>query len=121
MAMACPIILGVNGHARQLVETADAGLAFEPECAKSLAEVTEAFADDRILCAKVGTAAREFVERHFNRDLLAQRYLALLCRVAGVGDTADTDAPVRDDDVATPLETEPASLETSDAESQSAR
>lgn len=121
MAMTCPIILGVNGHARRLVETADAGLAFEPECAKSLLEAVETLADDRILCAKVGTAAREFVERQFNRDVLAGRYLALLCGVVGVGDTADSDAPVCGDDVPTPLETEPASLETSGAESQSAR
>jgi len=84
MAMGRPIILGVNGQARDIVRQAEAGVEIEPGSAQGLAEAVERLADDRVLAARLGASARKYVAAHFNRDILAAEYLKLLHRVAGV-------------------------------------
>ena len=54
MAMGRPIILGVDGEAKEIVMEAGAGLAIEPGCARSLAKSVEALADDPRLMARLG-------------------------------------------------------------------
>jgi len=78
MAMQCPILLGVDGEARQIVEQAGAGLYCEPENAVSLVENLERLVQDRALGERMGEAGRECVSRLFDRRVLATRYLKLL-------------------------------------------
>lgn len=92
MAMGRPIILGVNGEARQIVLDAGAGVLMEPDSAESLVAAVEALADEPERAAQAGSRARECVAEKYNRDVLAQRYLELLCQVAG-WDAAQSERP----------------------------
>lgn len=78
MAMGRPIILGVEGEARALLEEAGAGIAITPESAEELAAAVVRLADDPALAARLGAQGRAHVEAHFDRRVLAERYLGVL-------------------------------------------
>ena len=82
MATQCPIVLGVEGEARALLEDARAGIAIEPENARQLADAMLKLADDPALAASFGRAGREFATVNFDRAKVAARYLDLLEDVA---------------------------------------
>ncbi len=75
MALKCPIILGVEGEAKTIVLEANAGLAITPDDSAELALSIEHIADNPSLMAKFGEDGRAFVEAHFDRTMLAHRYL----------------------------------------------
>ena len=94
MAMGRPIIMGVRGEARDIVMEAGAGVEMEPESAESLVQAVERLADDSHFASRLGHSAREYVAKHYNRDVLAERFLLLLQDVAGVDTVeAPTTAP----------------------------
>lgn len=78
MAMSRPIILGVEGEARQLLEDAGAGIAITPESATELADAVRRLADDPALAARLGAQGNTYVRAHYDRDVLARRYLDIL-------------------------------------------
>ncbi len=78
MAMERPIVLGVEGEARELLESADAGMAIEPESAEELAAAVKKLAADPELCASYGRRGLAHVREHYDRAKLAARYLDLL-------------------------------------------
>lgn len=78
MAMARPIVLGVEGEARALLDDAGAGIAITPEQAGELAAAVRNLADNMQLAAELGDSGEAFVRRHFNRSRLAQRYIEVL-------------------------------------------
>jgi glycosyltransferase involved in cell wall biosynthesis len=78
MAMRCPIILGVEGEARELLEDADAGIAIAPENAGQLATALVALADDPERAAAYGRAGRAYADVHFDRATVAARYAEFL-------------------------------------------
>jgi len=82
MGMAKPIVLGVEGEARALVEAAHAGIAIEPEQAPALAAAVLRLARDPAERATMGRAGHTYVREHFDRRVLARRYLELLAEVA---------------------------------------
>lgn len=84
MAMERPIIMGVNGEARDIVTWAGAGLDMEPDSALSLVECVERLADDPERAARLGRSARDYVAAHFSRDVLAQKLLDKLHHVAAI-------------------------------------
>ena len=75
MAMACPMILGVEGEAKALMEAGDAGIAITPESATELATAVTRLADDPAFAAQLGESGRSFVAREFDRRVLAKRLL----------------------------------------------
>ena len=81
MAMQRPIILGVEGESRELVETAKAGVCIEPEDGAELARAVAKLADRPELCKELGRNGRRFVNEHFDRRLLATRYERLMKRL----------------------------------------
>ena len=85
MAMACPIVLGVEGEARVLLEEAGAGIAIAPENADELAAAVVRLADNPGLRAQLGKQGASYVREHFDRSKLALRYLSLLETEAGRG------------------------------------
>ena len=85
MAMRRPIILGVEGESRELLQAADAGFGITPESAEELAAAVVRLADDPALAARLGAQGREHVREHYDRAKLAQRYLDLLQEVAAAG------------------------------------
>ena len=78
MAMQCPIVLGVEGEARELLEDAQAGIAITPESARELADAVRTLADDPELAALYGRAGRAFADVNYDRAKAAARYLDLL-------------------------------------------
>lgn len=89
-AMGKPIVLGVGGHAADLVRRAGCGMCIEPENETDLVAVLERMADDRALTTSLGQAGREYIVRRFDRGALAADYLELIRRVCGRrGDEAD--------------------------------
>jgi glycosyltransferase involved in cell wall biosynthesis len=82
MAMACPIVLGVEGEAKALLDDADAGLAVTPEDPVQLADAVRRLACDPALASRLGQGGLAYVRAHFDRRRIASRYLELLasCR-----------------------------------------
>ena len=77
-AMQRPVILGLDGEARKLMEEADAGVAIPPEDSDALMRAIELLADDPGLCDRLGKNGRRFVRERFSRDQLAEEYRAIL-------------------------------------------
>jgi len=82
-AMGKPIVLGVAGHAAEVVQRAGAGICIEPENEGDLVAAVERLADDRALGLSLGEAGRQHVLQYYNRDTLAQDYLEVIHRVCG--------------------------------------
>lgn len=85
--MACgrPVILGVQGQAREIVEAAEAGLCAEPENAEALAAAILQLHADLGLRKKLGENGRRWIVSHFSRASMAQKYLEVLGGGHGVG------------------------------------
>jgi glycosyltransferase involved in cell wall biosynthesis len=78
-AMELPILLGVDGEARDLfIEQGKCGLYFEPENAKRLAEGVLKLSSDPALAKQLGENGRKYVNANFNRDNIANRFLEQL-------------------------------------------
>jgi glycosyltransferase involved in cell wall biosynthesis len=82
MAMRCPIVLGVEGEARALLDESGAGIAITPESAEELAAVVVRLAGNPALAGELGDRGCAYVHEHHDRALLAMRYLDLLAEVA---------------------------------------
>ena len=78
--MACekPVIVAVDGQARQIVEEAGAGVFVEPEDATALADTVRALAGDPERRRRMGTSAREYIVSRLSREQTARSYLAVL-------------------------------------------
>jgi glycosyltransferase involved in cell wall biosynthesis len=81
-AMARPIVLGVEGYAKQLVTGAGAGIAIEPENEHELVAAVLRLADDPALAKRLGEAGRAGIAARFDYDALASRYADLLATLA---------------------------------------
>ncbi|MBW8040407.1 MAG: glycosyltransferase family 4 protein [Planctomycetes bacterium] len=78
MAAEKPIIIGIDGAARKLVEDAKAGMYVEPEDAKEFAEAVLKLRENRQLCKEYGENGLNFVRQNFDRGVLAGRYVDIL-------------------------------------------
>ncbi len=81
MACARPILLGVEGQAKRLLEEAGAGVAVEPENAQAFADAIVALADDPAARRAYGERGRAHVIAHYSRSSKAQSYLDCLNEV----------------------------------------
>jgi glycosyltransferase involved in cell wall biosynthesis len=77
-AMERPIILGVQGFAREFLTEAGCGICVEPECEEELVAAALRLADDAKLRNRLGTAGREYVTERFDRGRLAEDYLEII-------------------------------------------
>ncbi len=82
MAAGRPLVLGVDGEARRIMDEAGAGTAIPPGDAERLADAIRAYHADPALRAAHGHAGAAHVRAHFDFELLADRYLHLLQEVA---------------------------------------
>ena len=78
MGAARPIVLGVDGEARALVESSGGGVFVAPESAEQLAAELRRLADAPVLAQAMGERGRAFVEQNFSRAALARKYLDIL-------------------------------------------
>jgi colanic acid biosynthesis glycosyl transferase WcaI len=82
MSCSRPVILGVDGQARKIVEEAAAGIVIEPENSIALGEAIQRLAADRNLCQKLGTQGRQYIVRNFSRSQTADAYIHVLDALA---------------------------------------
>ena len=83
--MACerPVIVAVDGQARQIVEESGAGIFVEPEDSNALVEAVLALAADREARRRMGINARQYIVERFSREQTAQNYIAVLGTLRG--------------------------------------
>lgn len=81
--MSCgrPVILGVEGQARQIVEEAGAGICIEPENAQALAAAVVDLASDAEKRTLQGKKGRDHILRNFSREQTAKNYIDVLGQV----------------------------------------
>jgi glycosyltransferase involved in cell wall biosynthesis len=84
MAMQRPVVLGVKGESRTIVEKANCGLCIDPENDEELAAAAICLANDGKLGQRLGDNGRQLVEGQYNRDLLAERYIGTLEKVSRI-------------------------------------
>lgn len=78
--MACgrPLLLGVDGQARQILESARAGLFVEPENAEALVDGVQQIIARRDEWKSWGENGAEHIRLHFSRSRKAEEYLRIL-------------------------------------------
>ena len=81
MAMGRPILCSVDGECREIVEQAGSGVYVEPENVEQMVETILNLKQKRGVLEAMGKNGRSFVERFYNRDVLAEKYLKLLKEV----------------------------------------
>jgi glycosyltransferase involved in cell wall biosynthesis len=78
MAMERPVVLGVDGECKEIVETGECGVCIEPESAEELANTLRRLSGNVEMADRLGKNGRTVVERYYNRDVLAGNYLSLI-------------------------------------------
>ncbi len=78
MSCARPVILGVDGQARAILEEARAGLAIEPENSDALVNAIRYLAANRQAARDLGQNGREHILRKFSRRETAEKYILAL-------------------------------------------
>jgi len=78
MSACRPVIVGIDGVARELIEEAQAGLYVEPENAEAFAQAVMKLRADRALVKRYGKNGLRFVKQNFDRSVLAAKYIDIL-------------------------------------------
>lgn len=78
MSCAHPVVVGVDGESRKIVEEAGAGIMIEPENAAALADAITKLAADPSLRETLGRSARAYILQHCARKQTALTYIAVL-------------------------------------------
>ncbi len=97
MAMAKPMVLGVEGESAGLLQDAQAGLCIEPENVDQLVAGVSMLSHDAELCQRLGKNGRRFVMEHFDRIVLARKLasvMEIVCRRSTL-QTAEMSIPAR--------------------------
>jgi glycosyltransferase involved in cell wall biosynthesis len=81
MSCSRPVILGVEGQAREILEQAHAGVVIEPERADALVSAISKLEADSNQGAIMGQNGRKYSLEHFSRANTADRYLQVLDEV----------------------------------------
>lgn len=81
MAAARPIIIGIDGVARKLIEDAGAGLYVEPENPVAFADAVLRMKNEPQPLAQYAASGLEYVRKNFSREVLAGRYMAILQKI----------------------------------------
>jgi glycosyltransferase involved in cell wall biosynthesis len=78
ISCARPVIVAVEGQARQIVEEAGAGIAIEPENPAALATAINQLAANRELASELGQKGRRYIQRSLSRGQTAEKYVRVL-------------------------------------------
>src|SRR5438093_2350791 len=78
MAVARPIVASLWGEAADMVEFARCGIVIEPESPEAMAAAVERLAADPRLAHELGENGRRYVEKNFDRETIARRFVELL-------------------------------------------
>jgi glycosyltransferase involved in cell wall biosynthesis len=78
MSCASPVILGVEGQARQILEEAGGGIAIEPESSRALISSIRQLHNNPEVGHSMGQKGREYIVRNFSRAQTAENYISVL-------------------------------------------
>ena len=78
MSCARPVIVGVEGQARKIVEEANAGISVEPENAGALVQAIIRLSGDQALRFELGENGRRYIVERFSRAQTARKFTATL-------------------------------------------
>jgi len=78
MSCARPVILGVDGQARTILQEARGGLVIEPENSDALVNAIRYLAANREMPRTLGQNGREHIVRKFSRRQTAEKYIRTL-------------------------------------------
>jgi colanic acid biosynthesis glycosyl transferase WcaI len=92
MSCARPVILGVDGQARKIVEDAGAGVVIEPENPAALVSAIRQLEADRELGRALGQKGREYIVRYLSRRKTAEDYIGVLEELLGLPAARDARA-----------------------------
>lgn len=81
MSSGTPVILGVEGQAREIVESANGGICIEPENVDELIAAIERLKSSRKLRLQLGESGRRCMIEAFSRERTAQAYVEVLEQV----------------------------------------
>jgi glycosyltransferase involved in cell wall biosynthesis len=84
--MSCgrPVILGVDGQARKILEAAKAGIYVEPDNPSALVEAICRLRSNPSLSHSLGRNGRHHILAHYSRSQSATAYISLLEKVLGI-------------------------------------
>lgn len=82
MAMRVPILMGVEGESREIVEEAGAGVSFGPEQADEMLEAINTLYSDAGKRQAMAESGYAYVHQFYDRVLIAKRYMKLMQQVA---------------------------------------
>lgn len=86
MSCAKPVILGVDGQAREMIERSKAGIHIEPENPAALCDAILRLREQEAMRETLGRNGREYIVRNLSRERTAIEYLDILNGVlAGTG------------------------------------
>jgi len=82
LAAARPVVLGIDGVIRRVVEDADAGVFVPPGDSRELAKAIRELASDPERGRRLGRNGREYVARNFNRRDHGEQFTKVLRGIA---------------------------------------
>jgi len=82
MAMGKPIIMGVKGEAKDLVDNAMCGISVEPENAEDLSLAVLNIYNDKAKAKSMGENAAKYALKYFSKDKVAGKYVDFIERIA---------------------------------------
>jgi len=89
MSCARPVILGVGGQARDILERSRAGICVEPENPEALCEAVLKLRNEEWLREALGRNGREYIVRNLSREHTADEYLVVLSEVVAGASTSE--------------------------------
>ena len=75
MAGGCPIVAGIHGQGKKLIEEAMSGICVEPEDSVAMQEAIMKLFNDKNLREECGNNGRIYAKNNFSRREIATRYL----------------------------------------------
>jgi glycosyltransferase involved in cell wall biosynthesis len=69
-----PVLLALEGEAKELIEKSRGGLLVEPENPEDMAQKILRLCQDSDLCIQLGMNGREYVRAHYNREEIAKNF-----------------------------------------------
>ena len=83
MAAGRPVLLGIDGVIREVVEAAEAGIFFHPGKGDQLAAAVRRLKDDPSLSQQMKESGREYVRQHYDIALQADRFEEVFDKALG--------------------------------------
>ena len=91
MATQTPIILGVEGESKEIVEEAGAGIPIPPENVDALVEAVVKLKTDSELYTEIGRSGYKHVHEYYDRSKLARRFEDIFYKVTGKKKVIDSE------------------------------